>query len=547
MKQNTHINIVKDGHQLHYMVELNDMITQVNTTEGFYNYSTHPGYIQFFRNSNVINNFDGSEIHNVCENVNTWYIDDKFHQNYCIPRYIDQREMVIYIPRYSVESFFTNNFNNDGINPLSGIRYVVSAYVYIAGIKVVLGSYLFDLRSALAPSHKVVYKNEDYKLMVKFNIIDPVALTYADMWKMFRVNKCGELPYTNNAGSVLHVELEPVIPSTDGDYYIKAGDFEKGVVGLPFEKDVDDYMHAHLDLDDGATIQISFNDVYKDKDDKGDINLYLAETYGMWKMNEDGEYVDSDGNVIERNPHTGIVDEKKLVPRNNRIIFELVIRDKDNVYNVYTDMRSGICRFTFDKSIIQQTWGDYRDGLIMQGCVEIYDTEMNDINDIREECFPVVAMLTNTIPLTKDIYKLLIPVVLSGSGFIKIDYVDMYDYNVSVVNKIQKKIVNVNRPADYKSNIIKPIFYSSEPSDNLIIHPEVSENIGINLNRYKSKVDIFFLKLEGVEFIEIGRNTKDVIFNVDGNQLPNKKETGIYYILNQDKVLVTSGKYTYEQ
>lgn len=123
----------------------------------------------------------------------------------------------------------------------------------------------------------------------------------------------------------------------------------------------------------------------------------------------------------------------------------------------------------------------------------------------------------------------------------------MINYNVSVVNKIYKDIVTINRPDDYKANIIRPVFITTSPLGKLTIHPAVTENIAINLNQYKANVDIFYLRIEGVDFIEIGRTNTAVIFTVDGHLLPNEKTEGLAYILNEKYEMVTSSQYTYEQ
>lgn len=104
----------------------------------------------------------------------------------------------------------------------------------------------------------------------------------------------------------------------------------------------------------------------------------------------------------------------------------------------------------------------------------------------------------------------------------------------------------MERPDDYKANIIKPVFFRSRDLGNLIVHPEVTEQICINLDAYKSKVNSFILQLEGISFPEQGRTAAGVIFKIIGNRLPKSKTSGLYYILSQDSELVTTGKYTYE-
>jgi len=545
MKQNAQLNILHNSRQLRYMVEINDALVRTQATHGSYNYKdrmNEDGYIQFMRNPYEIDNFRGSVIHNTHLHVNTWTIDDIFHTNLDIPTNLKQRELVVYIPRYSVESF------SDEINPetssvvASNIKYNLTAYIYIAGRKVVLGSYLFDLGSAVATEHPVKYKNEDYSMKVSLAIVDPVSLTFDDDWKDFRVNVCNEPPYTNNTGSVLNMELDVVFLGSDGLYH-KLNGFTGGFCGVPFQKNLDDMMHIELNFDGDATINLLFNEAYD-----GDVDLYLAETYGLWKTNEDGEYVDENNEVIERNPETGMVDESRLVKRSNRIIYELVVRDKEDIFDAHISLISGQGSYTFPKSEIAHDWSWWKPGLIMQGSVEIYDTDLDDIDEIKETCWPIMTLLTDPFPLVMDQFRYMVPTsVIPDERKVNLNLVNMNEYNINAVNKISKQVINVTRPADYKSNIVKPVFYRNEVASNIIIHPEVVENIGINLNQYKSKVELFHIKVEGVDFMEVGRTTNEIIFTIDGNLLPAETDNGTYYILNEKMELVTTGKYTYER
>ena len=53
------------------------------------------------------------------------------------------------------------------------------------------------------------------------------------------------------------------------------------------------------------------------------------------------------------------------------------------------------------------------------------------------------------------------------------------------------------------------------------------------------------MQIEGCVFEQIGVNQYGVLFKVIGSSLPNKITDGTYYILNEDSVLVTTGKYKY--
>ena len=114
--------------------------------------------------------------------------------------------------------------------------------------------------------------------------------------------------------------------------------------------------------------------------------------------------------------------------------------------------------------------------------------------------------------------------------------------NLNVVNVIENKIVTLERPNEYKSNIIKPIFVKVQETDSIRVHKSVTENICINLDAYKNKVDAFILKIGDTNFYEIGRINSGVIFKVIGSNI--QLDNGIYYILNNEGELVTTGKFT---
>lgn len=115
-----------------------------------------------------------------------------------------------------------------------------------------------------------------------------------------------------------------------------------------------------------------------------------------------------------------------------------------------------------------------------------------------------------------------------------------------IINKDIVQVVEMTSQTDSKSNIVQPVFFRTRELANIIVHPEVTENICINLDAYKAQATRFFIKIEGVTFPEIGRVESGAIFKVQGNLLPGKVAGGVYYILDQDLNLITTGKYTYE-
>lgn len=103
---------------------------------------------------------------------------------------------------------------------------------------------------------------------------------------------------------------------------------------------------------------------------------------------------------------------------------------------------------------------------------------------------------------------------------------------------LTKNTVKVNTNA----NIIMPVFFRSRDLGNTEIHNEVTENICINLDAYKNKVQYFIIRIGDYSSQEIGRNNSGVIFQIIGPKIGNK-EKGLYYILNEKGEVVTTGNY----
>jgi hypothetical protein len=161
--------------------------------------------------------------------------------------------------------------------------------------------------------------------------------------------------------------------------------------------------------------------------------------------------------------------------------------------------------------------------------LRLFDSNDNEILDIK----------SNHIPITKERFSLLVGDELS------IDDMDIQIENLDIVNKIEKRVVSISRPEEYKSNIIKPVFYRAYESDKIELHKTVTFNIGVDLDKYKSKIENFAIQIEGMSFPEVGRVPGYVIFKINGEKLPKSFPNGTYYILDGEGTMVTSGKYEY--
>lgn len=455
------------------------------------------------------------------ESVTQSYNDSVSDQIICLgtdyfPHQIKVAKLSVYFPRFSVDTY-------------THTLYMLTVNTWVNGKYVYLGSYVLNRMDALAlPSIKEV-NGERYYEYISVDIVDPRDIVYGDDWKEFRNRVCGEPLIENNynynnTGSLLNFTLYPV--EKIDETYISKDHYHGGQNSINISEKLSDYFGISVDYDfdkNGIFFRynINFNDYYK-----SDIDSYIKETYNIIEPHYDCKMIivgKNDENVDYYESQSKIFSDKNKV---EPIIFR---KNEVNASDTYGDDN----HFSlFD------TWNNWKQGLVIMGVFSIYNHNDED----REE---ILTLLSNEIPITKELYRYLL-IDDTNINYINLDNIDMKHYNISAVNKIVNNVIQVDKPEDSKSNIIQPIFFRTRDLNSLIIHPEVTENICINLDAYKSKVNQFILQIEGIKFRQISSTTQGVIFKVIGNNLPKAKDEGIYYILNDDLELVTSGKYRYE-
>jgi hypothetical protein len=210
--------------------------------------------------------------------------------------------------------------------------------------------------------------------------------------------------------------------------------------------------------------------------------------------------------------------------------YGFVIGDKENPYKYIekdftefeTSVKFELSEFTFD------SWQDFFEGLYAQ----VYFIVQKEENDI-------IVIASNKVFITQEEFKYLMH---ENIRTVDLSKIDMELKSFDVVNVIENKVVSVEHPSEYKSNIVKPIFVKVQDTDSIRLHRGVTENISINLDAYKNKVSAFMLKIGDMNFYEIGRMNSGIIFKIVGNNLPSVD--GIYYVLNESGELVTTGKYS---
>lgn len=434
----------------------------------------------------------------------------KLGNNYNISTHIISY-LNLYFPRFSVETYE------------KGVKYAINISTWIHGVELILGSYLIDRNDVIASENIRRFANEEYYEYLNIPIIDPWYVTYNSKWRRFREDICGE-PMDgnhemNSTGSILNITIHPVRLTSDNTY-TEIENYHGGQNSI----NISDETHDYLEFNIGDNRDI--NNYYE--------NRLLVGTELVFNS----EYSQDKDGLCEYLKETYRLDDYSLK-------LEIVVQDDSDVYSymlmdIDDPWREFDVRTLVDENgnhpLLFDSWDGYKEGMYINMFLHIIPSGSED---------SLIYLKSNKILLTPEFFRYLVGKP-DDINKIFLEVVDMNIYNINAVNKVSQNIIQMERPDDYKANIIKPVFFKTHNLSNLVIYPGVTQNICINLDSYKSKVNAFILKIEGVSFTEYGRNNSGVIFRIIGNNLPGSVESGTYYILNQDNELITTGKYKYE-
>jgi hypothetical protein len=106
-----------------------------------------------------------------------------------------------------------------------------------------------------------------------------------------------------------------------------------------------------------------------------------------------------------------------------------------------------------------------------------------------------------------------------------------------MVNNTTVNIIKLDSPVDAHTGIIQPVFFRVSKGSTITLHSGVRENVAINLDRYKSAVKTFHLKIGDGVYKETGRVDAGVVFNVQVTGNYSK-----YLVLDENMTLVTTGE-----
>lgn len=538
----TNINITGDNKIFNYIIEYSPTDVYWEDTDDA---SIHIKYVKKYNRIDIINDLykhikfssdwiDRDEyIRDVEDSYNSMVDNNIVIDNDVIPlskKYLPKRfktaDVKVYFPIFSVDTYHPT-------------LYMLTANTWVNGKYVYLGSYILNRMDALAVSQQKIFNNERYYEYVDINIIDPYEMIYGDNWKEWRNKVCGEPIFTdinneynfNNTGSLLNFTLYPIDKLQNT--YIPNTIYMGGQNSINITNNKSDYFGINIEevfVESGKAIKFNINfNSYYDKD----LNLYLKETYNI-----DNPILKCRLIILDKNDQKYEYYESEAIILKNQTNIKPIIFHKSYI----NDLKHFNTENHFN---LFDSWDNWKPGLVLMGAMTIY-TSSEDFNDSELLEEDLLYLLSNEIPITKELYKYLL-IDSFDINYINLDKLNMNHYNITTVNKVVNNIIDIDRPENSKSNIIQPIFFKTRDLNNIIIHPEVTENICINLDQYKSKVKNFTLQVEGIKFNQTSSITQGIVFKIVGNKLPNKKTDGVFYILNENGELVTTGKYIYEQ
>lgn len=194
-------------------------------------------------------------------------------------------------------------------------------------------------------------------------------------------------------------------------------------------------------------------------------------------------------------------------------------------------------------------------------------TLINDVKDVEFEITPLfdsfekmpeiliarvvfidryigTGMFSNSVLITQDIYKYF--TVQDGNYALDLNNMsDKFNFINSIkCNVIQniEEIQKIQVPPQNNKIIYKPVFYKVSDLQSIRLYANQTQNIGINLNNFMTKVETFSMLIDNIKIIESGRNDMYVIFKIPAGKLTSTQ--GSYHILNQDDEYISSGDWT---
>lgn len=418
------------------------------------------------------------------------------------------------------------------------LNYYINASTRIGRRNIILYSNVISANDFLASERLKTIGQQIYSNYYEFEILSPFELFFNPGYADFRTTYCYNGPnVTNDSTPIVTISIYAVDDMySDGQEYHNSLSFGSGsTILIP-----DDYSNMNMDV----TGVLSFD------------RLKFKSTL-----------------MFNRTIYSSI-EEYFLKNYNMNIDFitkELTILDDDNIYRRFQwnhDLRSDINdddradfnitdKTPFDMCDNSEQWNDYDINIYRQ---QPFIGWHDFINGMYAQCIykvysdgvPKMYIKTNRVYITQDEYCFLI----NNPMTINLNDIVMNVENVKIINKIENNVIQIQRPDDYKNNLVKPVFYKAYSADTIVImrDPKVGgslkQYISIELpsNVSANAIKLFKLRINGQIFTEVARQMNQVIFLINpGVKVDVDLEDALmneieYNVVNEDDVAVFYGK-----
>lgn len=318
--------------------------------------------------------------------------------------------------------------------------------------------------------------------------------------------------------------------SIDDNLYIADEDLESNSDVFVINTDMD--IQSFLGFNDKDHVVVKMNFLYP-KMDMFDSVLDAYEYYNSVSVDEyvgieyddtdEHEDVDSVGNPISIQYQCTYQLELSSDASFKNIIYQSPLVEDQTLFNSIQNMEFEIPIFN--------NWNQLPEVLVAR-------TKFSDR-------YLGIQMTSNFVLITKEWYKYLVT-YSDTKEIYRLKIEDMADVQFNdkvtcIIKKDNEENTTQNISSGNVKVIYKPVFYKVQDLQNIQIRKGVTQNIGVNLNNYLSKVNTFYMNIDGQQFIESARNEIYVIFKVQGNKI--NSVTGSYHISNQDNEYISSGNY----
>lgn len=364
-------------------------------------------------------------------------------------------------------------------------------------------------------------------------------VVYSGFWKYTEGNGKEYVDVKNSIldDVLLNVSLIPYTKLNDNTNIYEL-DTDLSVSTVSFQQDVKFTLSARLGFVDG---QISII---------GEFNWceYLGNLQEAWQkcFNTDFSKYQELANKIKEDPE--LIDSLGFEENSTDMVkFTCTIASDNNMKNVlYTESRyaNEVDNFSIPLHDLLTSWNQVPEMMLIQLKVE--------------DRYIGTSFKSPIIPFTKEKLKYVINDQRScrATGLLNkqleqtyntIDEMNPEYFNF--ISKLQCSIIRkedtttkINKQSNSPRIIYKPIFFKTQDSNTVTLRSGLSQNIGIQLNDYLTKVDKFVIKFGDYTTDEIARNGIYVIFKVDMTSVVDT--TGTYDIITSDGDYVTSGSYS---